>query len=104
MPLYVASTAGITGRNAGIASGLLTAAQSIGPSLGLAVLVTIMTSRTAGVLAAFGGSPSPTQLKVAQVDGFTVGLLAAAAFVAVGVITAMVTLGRRPGSSGHSSP
>jgi hypothetical protein len=92
------STAGITGRNAVIASGLLTAAQSIGASLGRAVLVTLTTSRTAGVLTAFGGSPSPTQLKVAQVDWFTVGLLAAAAFVAAGVIIAMVTLGRRPGS------
>jgi hypothetical protein len=97
VPLYATSTAGITGRTAGIASGLLTAAQSVGSSLGLAVLVTIATSRTTGVLASLGGSASPTQLRVAHVDGFAVGLLAAAAFAVAGMIIAMITLGRRPG-------
>jgi hypothetical protein len=47
VPLYAAAIAGITGRDAGIASGLLSVAQSLGASLGLAVLVTIKTSRTA---------------------------------------------------------
>jgi hypothetical protein len=42
-----AATAGMTGRDAGNESGLITASQSLGGALGLVVLVTVATKSTA---------------------------------------------------------
>jgi len=64
VPMLTAATAGVTGRDAGLASGLISAAQSLGASLGLAVLVTIATNRTGGALDSMSGSPSRVDLLI----------------------------------------
>jgi EmrB/QacA subfamily drug resistance transporter len=97
--LITAATAGVTGRDAGLASGLISSAQSLGGALGLAVLVTVATNRTGGALAALGRPPAPADLLTAQVHGYAAALLAGAGLALAGVIVAAVTL--RPANRRH---
>ncbi len=55
VPLTAVATGGVAGRDAGIVSGLLSTCQQVGGAVGIAVLVTIASERTADVVAAGGG-------------------------------------------------
>ncbi len=50
VPISIAALAGIESRDAGLASGLINTSQQIGGALGLAILVTVSTTRTDGLL------------------------------------------------------
>jgi EmrB/QacA subfamily drug resistance transporter len=92
VPLIIAATAGVTGRDAGLASGLINTSQQIGGALGLAVLSTIATSRLTSHLSGLHHAPTPADVAQASVNGYTAAFAVGAAFAFVGAIVAMFVL------------
>jgi EmrB/QacA subfamily drug resistance transporter len=80
----------------GLASGLLNSAAQLGSGLGLAVLVTVATSRAAALT-----PPGVAPTKAAVVDGYRWAILAGVAAAAAGALVilgrAALAGGRRPG-------
>ena len=83
MPLTLIATTGLEDADQGLASGLFNTSQQIGGALGLAVLSTIATNRTAAAV----GSPAHT-LVVGFHWAFAAG--AAAMIIALGVMIALL--------------
>jgi len=77
---------GATERDAGLASGLVNTTVQVGGAIGLAVLATLASSRTDGLLA--DGEPAASALNA----GFHVAYLVGAALVTVALIVAAVVL------------
>jgi hypothetical protein len=93
--LTSSAVAGVPHEDAGIASALLNAGQQIGGALGLAILTAVSTTRTAN-LAPEGMPRDPRAMPAffdALVDGWSLGFLVGAAFLAVAGVV-MVTLVR----------
>jgi MFS family permease len=88
VPISIAALAGVRPAEAGLASGLFNTTQQIGGALGIAILSTIATSRTAHALA--DGTAAPSAL----VHGFTVAFVVGAGIAAVGVVAALTLIRR----------
>ena len=100
---FVATTilavGGTDEEDAGLASGVLNAAQQVGSALGLAVLVSLAADRTSGLLSA-GAEPS-----VAATGGFSLAFGAAAgALFAAGLLAFLVIRGSAPAPAGDREP
>ncbi|AGP53592.1 MFS transporter [Streptomyces rapamycinicus] len=93
VPLTAAATVGLPPQEAGMASALLNASRQVGSALGLAVLVTVATTRTEHRLAA-GVSPD-----AAAVDGYSLGFVLAGGFLVLAVLVAALVLPGRPRSA-----
>ena len=89
VPITIAATNGVASGDSGLASGLLNTTQQVGGSLGLAILSSVSTSRSASALQ--GGSALP----VALTHGFKGAFAVAAVLCAIGVVLAVVLLPRR---------
>ena len=91
----IASLTGIPERDAGIASGLNSAAFHVGGAIGIAIL--------AAVAVAQGTGANPG---LAAVDGFNKAFIASAVFAAVGLLVAVTLLGRprRPQATVSTAP
>jgi hypothetical protein len=89
VPVSIAALAGVTGQEAGLASGLINTSQQIGGALGLAVLVTVANTRTENLLA--GGTPEP----VAFTDGFALAFWVALGFAAASLLATALMLRRQ---------
>jgi EmrB/QacA subfamily drug resistance transporter len=86
VPVSIAALAGIEGREAGLASGLINTSQQIGGALGLAVLTTVSTTRTESLLA--DGANQATALT----DGFTLAFWVGVAVAVGSVIATLIAL------------
>ena len=89
VPITLLGTSGVGSEDSGLASGLFNSAQQVGGSLGLAVLATLSTTRTAHL--AHGGLPTPADF----VSGYHVAFLAAAIMMIAGVVLLPVFLRKR---------
>jgi len=91
--LTSAGVAGVPQEEAGVASALLNAGQQIGGSLGLAILTAVSTARTDAIAQ---GAPSRSPAFVsAVVQGWALGFVVAAAFLAMAGIVAAGLVRRR---------
>jgi sugar phosphate permease len=87
--LMTLAMSGATDEDSGLASGLVNTTQQVGGALGLAVLATLSTARTNGLLAA--GEPPAAALT----SGYRLAFAVASALVGAAVVLAVVVL-RRP--------
>lgn len=82
----IAAVAGVEEAESGLASGLINTSQQIGGALGLAVLSSLATSHSSGMLADGSG------LEEALTDGFQVAFLGGAAIALVGFVLTLVLI------------
>lgn len=87
VPVTIAATTGARGPEAGLASGLVNTFRQVGGSIGLALLATIATQRTADV------AGSVTR-EVALTDGFRHAFVVGAGFAVVGAVISATMLAR----------
>lgn len=85
VPVTIAATAGVDRSEAGLASGLVNTFRQVGGSLGLALLATVATRRTADLV----GSVSE---KTALTEGFQRAFAVGAGIGAIGVVTCVLLL------------
>jgi EmrB/QacA subfamily drug resistance transporter len=94
-PLLGLAMSGATPQDAGLASGLINTTGQVGGALGLAVLATLTSTRTAH-LASTGHSTA-----AALTDGYRLGFWVSSALVLVGVVVALLVL-RKPVDTPHT--
>ncbi|HEU4657748.1 MAG TPA: MFS transporter [Capillimicrobium sp.] len=80
VPITLIATTNVDGEDAGLASGLFNTSQQIGGALGLAILSTFATDKTANVLA--GGADQMSAL----VEGWQLAMLIAAGLMVLAVV------------------
>ena len=88
--MTIAAVAGVGPQQAGLASGLINTSQQVGGALGLAILVSVATSKTDSVMSAAGGAPSA--LPGALTEGFRAAFTVGIGFAVVGAILAAVLI------------
>jgi len=93
--ISIAALAGVQAKDAGLASGLINTSQQIGGALGLALLSTFASNKTADTLSSVGGTPTEAQQSQALVDGFHVAWLGSALLLALGAVLLLALLRRR---------
>ncbi|MBM3943946.1 MAG: MFS transporter [SAR202 cluster bacterium] len=86
IPISIAALSGVEDKQAGLASGLINMSQQIGGALGLAILITVATSRANGLIGA--GTPPP----VAFTDGFSLAFWVSLGFAVTGFVAAGLVL------------
>jgi EmrB/QacA subfamily drug resistance transporter len=83
----IAAVSGVEEDESGLASGLINTSQQVGGALGLAVLSSIATSRTADVLASNGSDPAK-----ALTEGFQAAFLGGAGIALLGFVLTLVLI------------
>ena len=83
IPITIAAVTGITGAQAGLASGLINTTQQIGFALGLAILSTVATARTTDYAHTTG---TPANSPTALTSGFQLAFWVAFGFAVVGLL------------------
>jgi hypothetical protein len=88
--MTIAAVAGVGPQQAGLASGLINTSQQVGGALGLAILVSVATTKTDSVMTAAGGAPSA--LPGALTEGFRAAFTVGIGFAVLGAILAAVLI------------
>ncbi|MDX6552019.1 MAG: hypothetical protein QOH74_507 [Gaiellales bacterium] len=97
VPDTIAALSGVEERDAGVASGLINTSQQIGGAIGVAVMVTVATTRTTDVLSAAGHSAAdPSVVAAASTDGFQLAFLWGAGLAALGLAATLALVRPRP--------
>jgi EmrB/QacA subfamily drug resistance transporter len=91
----IAAVSGVAEKESGLASGLINTSQQIGGAVGLAILTTVATSRTKGVLHGLTGAPSHSDTVHALTEGFHSAFLGGAIFAAVGLVLTLFLIASR---------
>ena len=95
VPITLIATSGVPADDAGLASGLYNTSQQIGGALGLALISTLATNRTADELASLGRAPTALEQAEASVSGFHLAWAATATCLALAGVLLLVLLRRR---------
>jgi EmrB/QacA subfamily drug resistance transporter len=101
VPLTLVATSGIEPSDAGLASGVFNTSQQIGGALGLAILSTFASDRTANALADVAGKPQQSELASAMVEGFQTAFTIAAGLMIVGLLVVTFALRKRDVENVH---
>src|SRR3712207_1829146 len=88
VPISIAALAGVGDREAGLASGLINTSQQIGGALGVALLITVATTRTEDMVASGAAAPE------ALTNGFGLAFFVAAGFAFASLVLTLVALKR----------
>lgn len=94
VPITIAATSGVSAGDSGLASGLLNTTQQVGGALGLAIMSTVSSVRSADALR-HGASVS-----AALTHGFQGAFAISAALCAIGLLAAVALLPRRARAAG----
>jgi MFS family permease len=86
VPVSIAALAGVTDREAGLASGLINTTQNIGGAVGLAILTTVSTTHAENLIA------DGTARLTAITEGFSLAFWVAAGFAVAALIVTLVFL------------
>lgn len=95
VPITLIATSGVPADDAGLVSGLFNTSQQIGGAVGLALLSTFATNRTADTLSSLGHQPTPADQASALVTGFHVAWLGCAILLMLGAVLLFALLRRR---------
>ena len=95
VPLTLIGTTNVAAEDAGLASGLFNTSQQVGGALGVAILSTLASNRTASSLGTFGDAPTSAQRAEAAVEGFQVAFLTGAGLMVLGAIVVALLVRRR---------
>src|SRR5262245_4007490 len=90
--IFIAAGTGVSDREQGVASGIVSTSTSVGAAVGLALLVLVANSGTDGL--------AGERLRTATADGLSAAVLVIAAGIAA---TALLALNLRPGRGDHSA-
>ncbi len=88
IPVSIAALAGVSAREAGLASGLINTSQQIGGALGVAIASTVATSHTSSLLKTGNALPN------ALTSGFALAFWVLAGFALAGVVAAALLIRR----------
>ncbi len=92
--ITIAATSGVLGHQSGLASGLITTAQQIGGSLGLAILSSVAAQKTADMLAS-SADHTPHALAPALLEGFHSAFYLGSCFAVGASIIALLFIRQR---------